>query len=185
MAALTPERVTTSFDLPDWADQDIWQACRAGRQWRWEGVDFAVLHPDAHQARGSDNDRSCVLQIAAGDRAVLIAGDITARVERRLAARLKKSTLVFAPHHGSRTSSSIRFLRATQPRLAFFSAPRRSRYGHPHPQVLQRYSTRGVQTYVTGRDGALIWSSNEPSIVESSRHRAAYWYNHAMLREGS
>ena len=47
--------------------------CEAGQHWKWEGVSFTVLHPEAG-GTGSDNERSCVLRVSTGARAVLIPG---------------------------------------------------------------------------------------------------------------
>ena len=52
--------------------------------------------------------------------------------------------MLIAPHHGSRTSSSADFLDAVAPQVAVFQAGYRSRFGHPAPDVLQRYRDRGI-----------------------------------------
>ena len=62
---------------------------------------FEFLHPSLDW-QGNDNDGSCVLLISNGSRSVLLAGDISRRVEARLPRR--PVDLLMAPHHGSRTS---------------------------------------------------------------------------------
>ena len=47
------------------------------------------------------------------------------------------------PHHGSRTSSSDALLAAVRPRLAIVSAGARNPFGHPHPEVVERYRRAG------------------------------------------
>ncbi|MDW7603633.1 MBL fold metallo-hydrolase, partial [Stenotrophomonas maltophilia] len=37
--------------------------CQRGLRWRWDGVDFQVLHPDAGSQR-AENEDSCVLRVA-------------------------------------------------------------------------------------------------------------------------
>ena len=153
--------------------------CVAGYGWHWDGVDFRFLHPDLRPVR-DDNDGSCVLEIAerspAGHRA-LLTGDISRRVEARLlSGDIGQVDLMMAPHHGSRSSSSPRWVDRLAPRILFVSTARRSRYGHPHPEVVTRYESAGASVYVTGHDGALIWSSAEPERVSSLRvEDAAYW----------
>ncbi|MGE0623078.1 MAG: DNA internalization-related competence protein ComEC/Rec2 [Pseudomonadales bacterium] len=170
---LAPARLWTSFPLPDdhWG-RNLRQPCRQGIQWLWDGVRFEFLHPPANFP-GSDNDGSCVLRVEAAGGRVLIAGDVSARVERRLPK--SPVDLAFAPHHGSATSSSAAFVRGFAPRIVFISTDRRSRYGHPHPDVLARYEA--VRVHVTGREGALRWESSRPDRVVRERSRfGAYWH---------
>ena len=162
--------------------------CVRGERWRWDGVWFAILHPPpGYLLQG--NDSSCVLLVSAGDERVLLTGDITRRAEWLLAAavgqsnsrRLAPLRLLFAPHHGSNSSSSRRFLEAVNPSLVFISAGWRNRYGHPHAAVLRRYGLIGARSWVTGRDGALAWSSAHPSQVRAHRRERrdgwAWWIN--------
>ncbi len=62
--------------------------CRAGRRWRWDGVDFALVHPD--RAGNERNDASCVLLVTTGTQALLLPGDIERGAEQRL---LRSGTL--------------------------------------------------------------------------------------------
>jgi competence protein ComEC len=113
-----------------------------------------------------------VLLISNGRRSVLLAGDISSRIERRLPKQ--PVDLLMAPHHGSRTSSSKSFVRGFAPAIVFVSTDRRSRFGHPHPDVVERYED--ARLLITGRAGALIWRSDVPAEAFSWRaHRAAYW----------
>ncbi len=54
------------------------QPCRAGQRWQWDGVDFAMLHPDegAAAAGGRPNSVSCVLRVSAAQGSALLTGDI-------------------------------------------------------------------------------------------------------------
>lgn len=62
--------------------------CTAGQRWRWDGVDFEVLHPAAsdYEAAGKPNSMSCVLRVSNGARTALLAGDIEQPQEARLIA---------------------------------------------------------------------------------------------------
>lgn len=163
--------------------------CSAGVSWRWDDVDFAFLHPGS-ESDLSDNDRSCVLQIQAGRRRAILAGDISRRVESRLLGRgLEPVDLLMAPHHGSRSSSSSSWVSRLAPQIVFVSAPRRSRFGHPHPEVVSRYQSVGAEVYVTGWSGALSWSSASPGQVRQLRiDEPAYWrapVRAPLMRESS
>jgi competence protein ComEC len=172
VAALQPQQVWASFELQESLSGASSAACEAGVSWEWDDVRFEFLHPPARW-RGSDNDRSCVLHISNGRSAALLAGDISRRVESRL--EKWSVDLLMAPHHGSRTSSSPGFVRGFDPGVVFVSTDRRSRYGHPHPDVLERYAESRV--LVTGRAGALHWSSREPHKARGWRtDQGAYWH---------
>ncbi len=159
------------------------EPCRRGERWTWDGVAFEVLHPPAGYARGG-NDASCVLQVSVGEQRALLTGDISRRVEATLVAGgLAPATLLFAPHHGSGSSSSKRFVEAVNPRLVFISAGWRNAYGHPNPQVVRRYRLLGSPVWMTGIEGALQWSSATPARVVAHRRERnagwAWWVNRA------
>lgn len=172
IAALQPREVWRSFPSATGVP------CTSGDGWEWDGVRFHFLHPQARgtaRSRDSDNDSSCVLLVQARGLGALLAGDISARVERSLPG--EPVTVLFAPHHGSRTSSSTVFVDRFRPELVLISTERRSRYGHPHPEVLERYAAVGARIAVTGWHGALTWESARPDrLLESREHERAYWH---------
>lgn len=154
--------------------------CEQGLRWRWDGVDFETLHPP-EAGEGSDNNRSCVLRIAYGDRVALLSGDIERRAEERLLdaqpQRLRAEVLV-SPHHGSRTSSTLAFVKAVQPRIVIHSAGWRSHFGHPRPEVVARYAEVGATQFVTGNLGAIRLQMDDRGWqAEPWRPRAARFWN--------
>jgi competence protein ComEC len=152
--------------------------CRAGVYWIWDRVTFTFLSPLDGPHPGNDNDGSCVLEIRNGRERVILPGDISAVVERRLLRDANSVRLLFAPHHGSNTSSSSAFVRILRPDVVFVSAGKGNRYNHPHSAVVRRYRAIGADLYVTGETGALVWESKRPLVVQ--RHRfdhGAYWTN--------
>lgn len=105
MAALTVGEVLSS--VPELGGRP----CVAGERWRWEGVDFAILHPEvgAPAAGGKANHVSCVLRVAAGGKVMLLTSDIEAPDEAALLQRGSgelRADVLLVPHHGSRTSST-------------------------------------------------------------------------------
>ncbi|MEH6466163.1 MAG: DNA internalization-related competence protein ComEC/Rec2, partial [Porticoccus sp.] len=91
--------------------------CRSGESWVWDGVTFSFLHP-GKQVESSNNNRSCVLQIQYAGQSILLPGDIEAVVEPRLLSNPHLDTpvtLLIAPHHGSKTSSSSNFVERLNP----------------------------------------------------------------------
>jgi competence protein ComEC len=155
------------------------QRCQRGMAWEWDGVRFEMLHPAARLAARRRNDESCVLRVSAGGVSMLLTGDIErgGEIELLRSAALRADALL-VPHHGSRTSSTGEFLAAVRPRFAVAAAGYRNRFGHPHEEVLGRYSARGIELLRTDRDGALTVRLAPATIgVDAERaRRARYWH---------
>lgn len=159
--------------------------CEAGQRWHWDGVDFEVLHPGAGARAAATpatraNTLSCVLRVQAGGASVLLTGDIEAPQEAALlqeaGARLP-STVLWVPHHGSRTSSTPDFVAAVAPRVAVVQAAHRSRFGHPSPVVLARYAEAGVPVVTTATCGAWHWASATGQGGCTRLARRRYWHH--------
>jgi competence protein ComEC len=151
--------------------------CRRGERWEWDGVSFAFLHPAETAGKTKRNNDSCVLRISAGGHALLLTGDIERAAEADLVQRgMRPSDVLVVPHHGSRTSSSEEFVAAVAPRWAIVPVGYRSRFGHPHPQVLERYLASGTQILRTDRDGAVEVKLGRLLALAAERQvRARYW----------
>jgi len=160
------------------------ERCIAGKRWTWDGVDFAIIHPvEANYANPKlkPNDLSCVVRVSNAQGSVLLTGDIEARTEadlvRRDPASLPADVLV-VPHHGSRTSSTPAFIAAVHPEIAAFTPGYRNRFGHPRPEIVERYASAGARGLRTDYDGALTFtfapgSSREPRLERE--HDRRYW----------
>lgn len=156
------------------------ESCRDGRHWSWDGVRFSILHPD-RKVHWEGNNSSCVLLVETGVTRVLLNGDIEKPVEQRLLRehQLQPVSVLFAPHHGSRTSSTESFVRAVQPEHVVFNAGLYNRYGFPKPDVLARYRKTGARLWTTGEQGALQFYVSEKGAELRSRYRVAarrYWH---------
>lgn len=132
--------------------------CRAGQHWRWGEASFEVLHPLMLAA--NENDNSCVLQIRFGAHTILVPGDISRTVEYQLALRFADSlasTVLIAPHHGSKSSSSYPLLKLSQPQWVVFSAGANNSFGHPDSAVARRYAEAGVGLLATAASGMITF----------------------------
>lgn len=152
--------------------------CAAGQSWVWDGVRFDMLHPVEGEVAAKPNAVSCVLRVQGDGRTLLLTGDIEAPQEAALLARgaeLRADVLV-VPHHGSRTSSTPAFIAAVQPALAAVQAGYRSRFGHPAPDVVARYTERGITVQRSDRCGALTLPADGPARCERQVSRR-YWHH--------
>ena len=115
----------------------------------------------------SDNDHSVVLRIVMGSRAFLLTGDIEKSAEAALVADggTLAADLIKVPHHGSRTSSTQEFIDAVGVKFAVISVGRTSPFGHPHPEVVERWKTSGAKVMTTGELGTISVSTDGKDLV--------------------
>jgi competence protein ComEC len=143
-------------------------AVSAGERFEIDGVSIEVLWPpparDSQVTSG--NDDSVVLRLVSGSVSILLAGDIEQAAEDTLVASGVdlRADILKVPHHGSRTSSTDAFIDAVNPKYAVISVGERSRFGHPHRAVIDRYLARGVKLLQTGRDGMVTVETDGSSL---------------------
>jgi competence protein ComEC len=118
----------------------------------------AVESPPQRMDGFSANDQSLVLSLGFGGTRALFSGDIAMSGEEDVVAAADgslASAVLKVPHHGSDTSSSIRFLDAVSPQYAIVSAGFNNRFHFPRAAVVRRYTTRGCRVARTDMDGAV------------------------------
>ena len=164
--------------------------CSDGQAWEWDGVRFEILHPLVVQyavPAKKTNDMSCVLKVSVGRNSALLTSDIEALSERSLLARYGndngtgdklRATVLIAPHHGSRTSSTPEFIATVGAREVIFPAGYRNRFGHPRPDVVERYRATGAELHRTDSEGALSISmtATDVSVQGERAGRWRYWF---------
>lgn len=145
----------------------------APRTWRWEGVSFVQWR----WAQGQGNAASCVLRIEAGGESLLLTGDLDEQAEAAFVAAHPGLAVdwLLAPHHGSRTSSSWRLLKALRPSAILLSRGRYNPFGHPHPEVLARWRALGLPVYDSAERGALRLWLGRHGAVEGWREEGGFW----------
>jgi competence protein ComEC len=148
--------------------------CVAGESWHWPGgMEFQLLSP-AVETSLSSNDGSCVLQVQIGQYTLLLAGDIERDRERivvRYWASNLRSDWLLAPHHGSLTSSTVTLLKSVQPALVVMSNGYANRFGHPHPQVLERLQQLDAAVLSTADSGAIEFEFRPGKPLQVRRYR--------------
>ncbi|WP_419941078.1 DNA internalization-related competence protein ComEC/Rec2 [Candidatus Palauibacter sp.] len=141
-----------------------WHAPRAGDRLRIDDVELEILWPE--EEAGTDaNEGSLSFRLTVHGFRYVNTGDASEPVERSILARLApdrpEADLLKLGHHGSRTSTSLEWLRATGPDIALISAGRGNRYGHPHAVTLARLdSARVARVWRTDVDGPLCVESD-------------------------
>ncbi len=104
----------------------------------------------------SRNARCLVFRLDYRGQHILMTGDIDTWRERRLLSRHDVSARVMViPHHGSRTSSSVRFLETVSPSVALCPVGYKNPFHLPSHVVMARYERLGIPVFRTDTDGTI------------------------------
>jgi competence protein ComEC len=153
--------------------------CHHGHAWQWDGVQFQILSPPINEAYQGNNS-SCVLKITAQGKSVLLTGDIEKKREKWLLAHYSqdlKASILIAPHHGSRSSSSAAFVTAVNPRYVLFPLGYYNRYKFPAASVVERYQQTGAILLTTADVGAISMHilTGGKITVETMKQQHYFW----------
>lgn len=128
---------------------------KAGDCWKGGETEIRCLHPPDRFSWTETNSYSTVLKIISGDFRILLTGDLDQAGEDALlrsGADLSCNVLKVA-HHGSRFSTSVKFLELADPQYAVISAGEGNSYGHPHRELIKRLEGRGIRIFQTLQSG--------------------------------
>lgn len=102
-------------------------------------TDFKIFHSGGNFAKL--NDTSTVMLFTYKNFKMLFTGDIEIAAETAL-KNIGKIDVLKAPHHGSKTSSNLNFIRTIHPDTVIISAD--GSYNFPHAESLNSYKMAGV-----------------------------------------
>ena len=118
------------------------------------GAKLRALSPNRGRSAENANNASLVLKLTHGTHSFLLTGDIDREVEEELI--LKGSPLrahvLKVPHHGSRFSSTLPFLRSVRPDLAVLSVGKGIK-GLPGEEALRNYHYLSIPLMRTDQNG--------------------------------
>ncbi|NKB31803.1 MAG: MBL fold metallo-hydrolase [Pseudomonadales bacterium] len=165
----------------------IAELCEEKVKWEWDGVKFQFLNQSGSFDYRNSNNGSCVLKVSGVGGSVLLPGDIEAEAEYDLSAHYKEllaSTVLIAPHHGSKTSSSYAFIKRVLPEQVVYSAAYKSQFGHPAVEIQEKYLSYKAVGYSTAELGMISFEfrqDNTASGVSSFRRQhPRYWRHQAF-----
>ncbi|NQT10995.1 MAG: DNA internalization-related competence protein ComEC/Rec2 [Desulfobacteraceae bacterium] len=160
------------------------------RSYEINGARLKILYPpkDYIDKRKNEkwrniNNNSLVIKVSFGSKSILFPGDIMACAERDIVATHGdglKSTVLIAPHHGSKTSSTAMFLEKIKPEIVIISAGWKNSFRFPNPSVLKRYNENDYRIFRTDKNGAVAISIDDralkikPFITSSANTREDY-----------
>ncbi len=93
---------------------------------------------------------------------------------------LLKSDVLIAPHHGSKTSSTVEFVQAVGAKQIIFTVGYLNRFKHPKPLIEKRFEESGAFTYRSDYQGAVLidFKKNNPIKMTAWRQsQPRYWHD--------
>ena len=122
--------------------------------------DFRITCIQSYGNEGNltDNAASVILEVTYRAFSMLCTGDVEGEGEEFLLKKVtgKDYDVLKVAHHGSKYSTSKKFLELCTPEIALISAGENNRYGHPHEELLGRLKDAGCKIYNTQENGAIM-----------------------------
>ena len=105
----------------------------------------------------NENDNSNVIYIELNNYKFMFMGDAGVDKEKDILERYNISNIdvLKVGHHGSKTSSSKRFINKINPKYSIISVGKDNRYGHPNKEVLNNLDHSKI--YRTDEDGSIMF----------------------------
>jgi competence protein ComEC len=124
-----------------------------------ENLDFKIFNPDFREEADKDrNEQSIVVRMDFGENSFLFTGDAEESAEADMISDQENLDVDWLKtgHHGSKSSTSEKFLEVVTPKYAIISAGKGNRYGHPNKETLQRLEEIGAKIFRTDEQGTVV-----------------------------
>ena len=130
---------------------------------------FDIIFPDRDVSQMESNDGGVVGKLYYGEQTFMFMGDATIYTENIIGwnenSSVIESDVLKLGHHGSKTSSSVLWLEQVNPEVAIISVDKNNRYGHPHPEVLERLDNLGINYLNTYENGNVIFKTDGEKLI--------------------
>ncbi len=133
-----------------------------GNSFTQGSMTMTCLYPEAGWTGSDTNGYSLTMFMRCGNFTALFAGDLEGDGEEKVTRLLADNpnlkngiTFLKVAHHGSKNSTDMPFLEVARPGISVISAGRNNRYGHPHPDLIDRLLSVGSAIYKTPTSGAI------------------------------
>ncbi len=136
-------------------------ASKVGASYTLGSATFEILGPVTDDAEDINN-MSVVVKMTYGENTFLFTGDAEKEEEREIietGANLDCDVLKVG-HHGSGTSSGMKFLDAVTPEICVIQVGADNDYGHPHENIIERLEEYTPDIYRTDLCGDIIITSD-------------------------
>lgn len=148
---------------------ELFPAQTGQRVWLDQSTVFDVYYPNTGVAEEklATNDTSVSGKLRFGQTSIVLTGDGSDKVERRLVSVGfdLNADLLKIGHHGSRFSSSLEFLQAVSPEYAVISVGENN-YGHPTEEALGRIRAVNAEILRTDEQGTIRFVSDGEKLKQ-------------------
>ena len=113
---------------------------------------------------GNENDNSSVIYTELNNHKFLFMGAAGVEVEEDLIKKynVQDIDVLKVGHHGSKTSSSQKFIDEITPKYSIISVGKNNRYGHPNDNVLDNLEESKI--YRTDQDGSIMFKIKRDNL---------------------
>lgn len=133
----------------------------------FQGDDLEAFTLGPNMDYKDPNSCSIILKLIYGGNSFLFTGDATVEAESDIVGDPSADVLKVG-HHGSETSSSLKFLKKVTPEIAVISVGEGNIYGHPHQEVIYRLKKLVSTLLRTDEVGTIIITSDGAEIAYST-----------------
>lgn len=128
-------------------------------------VNLKFLAPVKTYSKSDLNNWSAVLSLKHNKKSFLFTGDAENKSETDMLSKnlISKVDVLKVAHHGSKYSTSAKFLSKALPKYSVISVGKNS-YGHPTSETVNRLKKVKSTVYRTDKSGNIIFTSNGSSL---------------------
>ena len=119
------------------------------------------------------NNNAIVFKFIWKDFSMLFTGDIEEKAESRILniysnnLSTLQATILKVAHHGSKTSTTKKFIEAVKPKIALIGVGEDNNFGHPNNGVIERLIGIGCKIYRTDKNGEITIKYNKKLIINT------------------
>lgn len=145
-----------------------------GTSFKLGDATVTIIGPTDYKSE-TENDYSTSIIIRHGNNRFIFSADMQSYGETSLVEGSYDigADVYKVNHHGSKTSTTDRFLDAVHPKYAVISCGRDNPYGHPHQSTLTKLRERHIKVFRTDEQGTVIcistgddlYFNNDPSTT--------------------
>lgn len=137
----------------------------AGKRLKIENnVYFDILWPDTDKmiSQNGINNNSLVCKLTYKKFSMLFTGDIEKEAEEAILNKYKnnsellKADILKVAHHGSKTSTTSKFLTIVNPKYAVIGVGKDNKFGHPSDITIENLNKENIQIYRTDQMGEIV-----------------------------
>ena len=165
----------TWLNMLEWLDEEKREyiPSEVGDTYKIGDASFEILGPVASLKVKDPNDYSVVIRLDYGENSFVFTGDAEEASEKAMlqendASKFKCDVLKVG-HHGSESSTSDAFLKATNPSLAIIMCGTGNEHGHPDKVVVDRLAAAKVEILRTDLEGTIVICSDKKEVYRLTK----------------